>query len=159
MCFIGQLTPYSAASSSLTGIVEPEPGWLLCNDAAVSRTTYCNLFAKIGSAYGTGDGSTTFNLPDFREGRVLIGMGATNFTTLAASGGEINHTLSTSELASHSHGIAVYDGTGTGGYIKTGWTDSGASQHDTGGMQSAGGAGAHNNMPPDVVVGGWLIKC
>jgi microcystin-dependent protein len=41
-------------------------GWLKCNGAAVSRTTYANLFAAIGTTYGAGDGSTTFNLPDLR---------------------------------------------------------------------------------------------
>lgn len=41
-------------------------GWLKCNGAAVSRTTYANLFARIGTTYGAGDGSTTFNLPDLR---------------------------------------------------------------------------------------------
>jgi len=53
-------------------------GWLLCNGAAVSRSTYAGLFAKIGTKYGTGDGSTTFNLPDFRD-RYAIGSG-TNLT-------------------------------------------------------------------------------
>ena len=48
------------------------PGWLLCNGAAVSRTTYAALFAKIGTTFGAGDGSTTFNLPDFR-GRTFWG--------------------------------------------------------------------------------------
>lgn len=48
------------------------PGWLLCNGQAVSRTTYALLFAAIGTAYGVGDGSTTFNLPDAR-GRALFG--------------------------------------------------------------------------------------
>jgi microcystin-dependent protein len=41
-------------------------GWLKCNGAAVSRTTYADLFAAIGTTYGAGDGSTTFNLPDLR---------------------------------------------------------------------------------------------
>ena len=47
-------------------------GWLLCNGAAVSRTTYSRLFAKIGTKYGSGDGSTTFNLPNLND-RVLQG--------------------------------------------------------------------------------------
>ena len=49
-------------------------GWLLCNGAAVSRTTYAGLFAKIGTRYGAGDGSSTFNLPDMRD-RYPIGAG------------------------------------------------------------------------------------
>ena len=49
-------------------------GWLLCQGQAVSRTTYAALFAVIGTAYGAGDGSTTFNLPDPREA-ALVGAG------------------------------------------------------------------------------------
>lgn len=49
-------------------------GWLLCRGQAVSRTTYADLFAVIGTTYGTGDGSTTFNLPDLREA-VPVGVG------------------------------------------------------------------------------------
>ncbi len=51
------------------GTTAPD-GWLMCFGQAVSRTTYANLFAKIGTIYGAGDGSTTFNLPDCR-GRAL----------------------------------------------------------------------------------------
>lgn len=47
------------------GTIEPS-GWLLCDGRAVSRTTYASLFASISTAFGSGDGSTTFNLPDFR---------------------------------------------------------------------------------------------
>lgn len=47
-------------------------GWLLCNGAGISRSTFSNLFAKIGTTYGTGDGSTTFNIPDLRD-RYIIG--------------------------------------------------------------------------------------
>ena len=61
-----------------TGVIEAfagsqvPTGYLLCNGAAVSRTTYARLFAEIGTTYGTGDGSTTFNLPDMRD-RYIIG--------------------------------------------------------------------------------------
>lgn len=40
-------------------------GWLVCNGSAVSRTTYADLFAAIGTTFGAGDGSTTFKLPDY----------------------------------------------------------------------------------------------
>lgn len=93
-------------------------GWLLANGAAVSRTTYATLFAAIGTAYGSGDGSTTFNLPDGR-GRVLVGQDPSNATgrltantsqgvsaaTLGNAGGEQSHTLATGELAAHNHGV------------------------------------------------------
>lgn len=54
------------ATLSFVGAVVPD-GWLLCDGSAVSRTTYSFLFATIGTKYGSGDGTTTFNLPDFRE--------------------------------------------------------------------------------------------
>lgn len=56
-------------------------GWLLCNGAAVSRTTYAKLFAAIGTRYGTGNGSTTFNLPNFNGRHVL---GTTNTGNLGS---------------------------------------------------------------------------
>ena len=58
-------------------------GWLACNDAAVSRTTYARLFAVIGTSFGIGDGSSTFNLPDLRD-RVPLGFG-TNMNSLGAA--------------------------------------------------------------------------
>lgn len=59
-----------------TGSGSVPSGFLLCNGAAVSRTTYADLFTAIGTLYGTGDGSTTFNIPDFR-GRFLRGYDGT----------------------------------------------------------------------------------
>lgn len=57
-------------------------GWLVCNDTAVSRTTYARLFAITGTSFGIGDGSSTFNLPDLRD-RVPLGFG-TNMSSLGA---------------------------------------------------------------------------
>lgn len=56
---VGTVIPWLAAGTNPT----PPPGWLLCNRGAVSRSTYAALFAAIGTTYGSGDGSTTFNLP------------------------------------------------------------------------------------------------
>ena len=58
------------------GKTAPE-GWLFCQGQAVSRTTYAQLFAVIGTTYGSGDGSTTFNVPDLR-GRVAVGAEASD---------------------------------------------------------------------------------
>jgi len=80
-------------------------GALLCDGSAVSRTTYANLFAAIGTTYGAGDGTTTFNVPDFR-GRVIVGAGTGSGLTARARGdvgGEEKHTLTEAELAAHSH--------------------------------------------------------
>lgn len=59
------------AQMSFSGNTLP-PGWLFCDGSAVSRSTYSNLFTVIGTQYGTGDGSTTFNLPD-KRGRMSLG--------------------------------------------------------------------------------------
>ena len=61
----GMIAPYAGTSAP--------SGWLLCNGAAVSRTTYARLYAAIGDSFGEGDGGTTVNVPDFR-GRVLRGV-------------------------------------------------------------------------------------
>jgi microcystin-dependent protein len=68
------LAKFTPAGSILAfgGTVAPT-GYLLCDGSAVSRTTYADLFAVIGTAFGSGNGSTTFNLPDFR-GRFLRGV-------------------------------------------------------------------------------------
>jgi microcystin-dependent protein len=90
-------------------------GWLECNGAAVSRTTYATLFSAIGTTYGTGDGSTTFNLPA-QARRTLVGKGGSGTATLAntigSTGGAETHTLTTSQLPSHTH---TYDATSTTG--------------------------------------------
>ena len=64
-------------------------GYLICNGAAVSRTTYSNLFDVIGTTYGSGDGSTTFNVPNLK-GKIPVGLDTndTNFDTLGETGGE-----------------------------------------------------------------------
>jgi len=90
------------------GTAAPE-GFLLCNGAAVSRATYAALFAVIGTSFGSGDGNTTFNIPDFR-GRVgagFVGSAAgriTEATNLAigGSGGQEKKTLTTQNLPSFS---------------------------------------------------------
>ena len=93
-------------------------GFLECNGAAVSRSTYADLFAIVGTTYGSGDGSTTFNVPDLQD-NVAVGKsgtknlastgGANTVTSTGNVGGSTaNATLSTSQLASHSHGIATY---------------------------------------------------
>jgi microcystin-dependent protein len=76
-------------------------GWLICNGAAVSRATYADLFSVIGTTNGAGDGSTTFNLPDFRD-RLPIGLGASIATSLGATGGAATRTISQANLPNYS---------------------------------------------------------
>jgi microcystin-dependent protein len=76
-------------------------GYLLCNGAAVSRTTYAGLFAVIGTTFGAGDTTTTFNLPDYRD-RMPIGAGT---TYVAASTGGSKDAI----VVSHTHAATVTD--------------------------------------------------
>lgn len=76
--------------------------WQLCDDSAISRTTYAGLFAIIGTTFGVGDGATTFNVPDFR-GRFPLGVSGGH--ALAATGGATTHTLTEAEMPSHTHPI------------------------------------------------------
>lgn len=83
------------------GTVEPQ-GYLFCDGSAVSRDTYAALFAVIGTTYGSGDGSTTFNLPDL-TGRVVIGVSGTH--ALGTTGGEASHALLSTEMPEHHHEV------------------------------------------------------
>lgn len=81
-------------------------GYLGCDGSAVSRTTYADLFTAIGTTWGAGDGSTTFNLPDFRR-RVGVGSGGSGTGTLGNAvgntGGTETHTLTSTEMPVHGH--------------------------------------------------------
>lgn len=81
-----------------------DPNWLLCDGSLKSRTEYSELFAVIGTTYGSGDGSTTFNLPNI-SGRFPIGYDAsdTDFNTIGGTGGNKTHTQTVEELAEHNH--------------------------------------------------------
>lgn len=82
-------------------------GWLLCDGSAVSRITYANLFAELGTTYGAGDGSTTFGLPNLK-GRALVARDAaqTEFDVLGETGGAKTHALTLGETGAHDHTLA-----------------------------------------------------
>jgi microcystin-dependent protein len=88
--------------------------WLLCDGTAVSRTGFSALFSIISTFYGAGDGSSTFNVPNFKQ-RVAVGRDttATWAATLGQSGGEVNHTLLVAEMAAHTHNVSATQGTHT----------------------------------------------
>lgn len=95
------------------GTVLPE-NYMWADGSAISRTEYSELFNVIGTAYGAGDGSTTFNLPDKRERvSVMYKAGSTNGTsgatlgTLGAKGGEFKHTQTVEEMPSHLHQLSA----------------------------------------------------
>ena len=76
-------------------------GYLVCNGAAVSRATYANLFSNIGTIWGVGDGSTTFNLPNLSNA-FSYGSGT---NSVGATGGAATVALSTANLPAHSHPV------------------------------------------------------
>lgn len=84
---IGTITAYGGSTAP--------SGWLMCDGSEVSRVEYSLLFDAIGTAYGDGDGSTTFNLPSM-AGRTAIGSSASH--VLGTTGGEEAHALTASEL-------------------------------------------------------------
>ena len=126
--------------------------YLLCNGAAVSRTTYAELFAVIGTTFGAGDGSTTFNVPDFR-GRVGVGTGTGSgltARTLAATGGVETHPLVTAELPAHTHTVQGRDTSAAGTTNKVVNSNSSGSVGDNP-SGSTGSGTAHQNMQPFLV--------
>ena len=174
----GMLMPFAGSTAP--------SGWLLCYGQAVSRTTYADLFSALGTTYGTGDGSTTFNLPDLR-GRTIAGqddMGGTsanrltnqtgglNGDTLGATGGSETHTLTEAQMPSHTHSgglsVNVVDPTAAGGYSGSTpamkvevITNHNPSQDFgfgvTGTLNDAGSDGAHNNVQPTIILN-YIIK-
>ena len=118
-------------------------GWLLCEGQTVSRITYDRLFDAIGTSYGTGDGTTTFTLPNLK-GRVPVGRDSsqTEFDSLGESGGVKTVTLAETQIPSHAHsGTTALDGAHTHTYSGTTGGESGHS-HGITGISGLGGAGA-----------------
>jgi microcystin-dependent protein len=145
------------------GSVEPA-GYLLCFGQAVDRTTYAALFAVIGTTYGIGDGSTTFNLPDLR-GRVSAGqddMGGTSANrltglsggvdgdVLGATGGAETHALVEAENGPHTHSYTTLTSSGfiTGPALQANNAATGSS----GTTNSSGSGNPHNNVQPTIVL-------
>ena len=172
----GAVMPFAGANSP--------SGWLLCAGQAVSRTEYSSLFLTIGTTYGTGDGSTTFNLPDLR-GRVIAGLdnmggsAASRLTdttitggadALGEVGGAQTHTLTEAQMPSHTH-IQNSHLHGLSVYIEGPFKDSFVGSNGQGGSfgysinsgsatatnQNTGGGLAHNNVQPTMVLN-YIIK-
>ena len=131
-----EATKYDFSGANLTGIegiptatIVPwssssvPSGFLECNGQAVSRSTYSALFAIVSTTYGTGDGASTFNVPDLQNN---VAVGKSNNKALASTGGAdtvqstgnvagstANHTLTEAELASHSHTFGALNNQGS----------------------------------------------
>ena len=138
-------------------VATPPTGYLVCDGSQVSRTTYAALFALVGTAFGAGDGSTTFNLPNYTD-RMAIGAGG--LYSAAATGGSkdaiaVAHTHSfsattglesashthsgtTNTTGSHSHSIDRYASNGAGANVLIG-----TSLYDSNGSTNAAGDHSH----------------
>lgn len=149
----------------------PSANWMFAYGQAISRTTYATLFALLGTTYGAGDGSTTFNLPD-KRGRVSAGQddmggssanrltgssGSVNGDTLGGTGGAETHTLTAAEQADMQ--IRGYDnwsqntGGGIGGYVVNASGTNNGSQL----LYADGGGQPHNNVQPTIICN-YIIK-
>ena len=138
--------------------------WKICDGSAISRETYAELFDVIGTSYGAGDGSTTFNLPD-KRGRVSVGLDSnqTEFDTIGKRDGEKTHQLTINEMPSHDHRLTPFVdirqgdgqtnansgslGTHLGGYVSK----------PNSAVSLTGGDQPHNNLQP-YEVDVWIIK-
>ena len=159
---VGPIGPMAAPGcimmyGGMTGTIPA--GWLACDGSAVSRSTYIGLFNSIGTIYGVGDNTTTFNLPNL-AGRVPIGagtaIGATGATAkiLAQTGGEETHTLITAEMPSHAHSGVANSALNTyapGNGIPV------AQAFYNGFTTPTGGDQPHNNLQPYLVLN-YIIK-
>jgi len=164
----GTVVPFAGTSAPT--------GYLLAQGQAVSRSTYSDLFSAIGTTYGVGDGSSTFNLPDLR-GRVVAGKddmggssanrltdqtGGLNGDTLGDTGGSETHTLTEAQLAAHTHGAGSYaaqypaGGSSGGGQGNSSGFNTGTFTV-VGTSGSTGGDSAHNNVQPTIILN-YIIK-
>lgn len=164
----GERLSQSGFLQAFAGSTAPS-GWVLCYGQAISRTTYASLFGVIGTTYGTGDGMTTFNVPDLR-GRTVAGldnMGGSdanvltntfnpNRNTLGGDTGEEAHQLIIAEMPSHSHSMPFYQFFNSTSPAQSAGGD--GIHDDVNALTNpTGGDGAHQNVQPTLMVN-WIIK-
>jgi hypothetical protein len=161
----------ATVNSVVTGTIQMWPtvtaptGYLLCTGTAVSRSTYAALFAVIGTTFGVGDGSTTFNLPNYAD-RFPIGAGT---AALAATGGSkdavvVSHThTATSTDSGHAHSMGgtfqAYGSPNISGVLTaiSSQNTGTASANITTTVATAGVSGTNANLPPYLAIN-FIIK-
>lgn len=136
---IGEIIAYAGNNEPL--------GWLKCDGRAISRTTYSALFTVIGTTYGSGDGSTTFNLPDLK-GRTIVGVDPSDTSSSGINFSTLGSTKGSKYLQSHSHtlhGMYLYAGSAGSAYSFNTYT---GSETYTG----SAGSGSSQNIQPSIVL-------
>jgi microcystin-dependent protein len=141
---VNKIFPPIGVALPYFGLAVPNDRFMLCNGQAVSRVTYATLFSLIGTSYGIGDGSTTFNLPN-TKGRFLVGYdpGNADYNDLTSLkvGGLKEVTLTLNQIPPHTHTSVVNSGNIAAG-------GSSVSPVGAGNTGSAGGGEPHENRPP-----------
>ncbi len=126
------------------------PGFLLCDGTAVSRTVYASLFAAISTTWGIGNGSSTFNLPDFRR-RTSVGSGGSGSGELGNAvgntGGDETVALTGAQNGPHTHNIICGGNGGTAFIAKLS-----SSSDELYAVNSSGSGDPHNNIQPSAIV-------
>ena len=145
---IGAITMWSVATAP--------SGWLICDGTAVSRFIYASLFAVIGTTYGSGDGSSTFNVPNF-AGRLPRGVNGSY--ALASAGGNDTITLAANQLPNHAHTLTLSDPGHTHGSLAQGGgytaADGGnGNRANSGGTTNTATTGITISMSDSLLVGG-----
>jgi microcystin-dependent protein len=162
----GAIMPYAVTAAP--------SGYLLCDGAAVSRSTYSALFTVVSSLYGNGDGSSTFNVPDLR-GRFMAGYNAATSrltsvssdmvdgALIANTGGIQAVTITEAQLPSHTHDsgnlhfVNGGDAAQQGVHAVQRSEANGVSVMILGSTGATGGGGVHSNIPPVIMVN-YVIK-
>ena len=131
---VGMVFPYAGETSP--------KGFLICDGREISRKEYADLFNIIGTNYGGGDGSTTFNIPNIK-GKVPVGLddNDVDFKTLGKTGGEKAHTLTLDEIPAHNHSAST--SIGNAGAHTHGATTSNNGSHSHSISGTADSAGNH----------------